>query len=392
MASAAPVALPALFDKLDAELNGDLVERRQEIRAAILTLIASSTFFMLGEPGTAKSLLPDRLMKYISDAFHFDILMTRFTEPPEVFGPQSLTGLKADKFVRKIDGYLPTANTAMIDEIFKANSSILNALLWAINERKYRHDTQIIQIPLSAMFCASNELPSDEGLNALYDRLLTKFVVQRVRDPKNFGRMLSNQMDPNPTPILSWAQVEQAQNEAAQVQIPTAVINAVTDLRKELKAQGIEPSERKFVQSLKLVRAAAWMDGCTAADVEHLRPLEHVLWHKEDQRPLVSELVLAKSNPLEKDAKVLLSGINQLENQLNNIKNDDEKQTIGNEINGKLRRAKEDLDSLRTRAGGSAKRSTVLEEVNEKLTNMTDRVLIEIFGFSAEEAANIARD
>lgn len=389
--SPAPVTLTSKFDTLDATLNHELVERRPEIRAAILTLIAASTYFMLGEPGTAKSLLPARLMAYISDAVHFDILMTRFTEPPEVFGPQSLVGLKQDKFVRKIEGYLPTAHTAMIDEIFKANSSILNAFLWAINERKYRHDTSIIEIPLSALFCASNELPQDESLNALYDRLLTRMVVTRVRDQRNFGRMLRTTIEPNPTPILTWAEVEQAQNEAKQVTIPTAVIDAMTELRKELFSLGIEPSERRFVQSLKLVRAAAWLEECDTADVEHLRPLEHVLWMKKEQQPKVSEIVLALSNPLENDAKKLLAGIKTLETQLDNIKSDDEKQAVGNEINGKLRRAKEDLDGLRGRAGGSNKRSVVLDDVQEKLTNMTDRVLVEIFGFSPEEAANISK-
>ena len=46
-----------------------------------------------------------------------------------------LKGLENDLYIRQIDGYLPTAEVAFIDEIFKANSAILNALLTLLNER-----------------------------------------------------------------------------------------------------------------------------------------------------------------------------------------------------------------------------------------------------------------
>ena len=57
-------------------------------------------------------------------------------------------GLENDEYTRKTDGYLPTAEVAFIDEIFKANSAILNALLTLLNERLFDNGNQRLQVPL----------------------------------------------------------------------------------------------------------------------------------------------------------------------------------------------------------------------------------------------------
>lgn len=58
------------------------------------------------------------------------------------------TGLENDEYTRKTDGYLPTAEVAFIDEIFKANSAILNALLTLLNERLFDNGNQRLEVPL----------------------------------------------------------------------------------------------------------------------------------------------------------------------------------------------------------------------------------------------------
>lgn len=66
----------------------------------------------------------------------------------ELFGPLSMRALEEDKYVRQIEGYLPYAKVAFIDEIFKANSAILNTLLTILNERLFDNGSARIKVPL----------------------------------------------------------------------------------------------------------------------------------------------------------------------------------------------------------------------------------------------------
>ncbi len=60
--------------------------------------------------------------------------------------------------MRQIDGYLPTSEVAFIDEIFKANSAILNALLTLLNERLFDNGNQRLRVPLLCL--VSNPCPA----------------------------------------------------------------------------------------------------------------------------------------------------------------------------------------------------------------------------------------
>jgi MoxR-like ATPase len=91
-----------------------------------------------------------------------------------------MKGLENDQYVRQIDGYLPTANVAFVDEVFKANSAILNSLLTILNERLFDNGNERIDVPLLCMVGASNELPESEELDALYDRFLLRSSVEQV--------------------------------------------------------------------------------------------------------------------------------------------------------------------------------------------------------------------
>lgn len=69
---------------------------------------------------------------------------------------------------------------AFIDEIFKANSAILNALLTLLNERLFDNGNERLEAPLLCLVGASNELPESEELDALYDRFLIRRQVAQV--------------------------------------------------------------------------------------------------------------------------------------------------------------------------------------------------------------------
>lgn len=176
-------------------LNHGLVEREGAIKTALLAILAQENIVLIGPPGTGKSLIARRIAEgFAHDAgdessAYFEYLLTKFSTPEEIFGPLSIAELKQDRFRRNTQGYLPTVRMAFLDEIFKASSSILNALLTILNERIYHNGNEAQKVPLQALIAASNELPThQEELSALYDRFLVRSFVDYV-NPDNLPRL-----------------------------------------------------------------------------------------------------------------------------------------------------------------------------------------------------------
>src|SRR5215475_14097778 len=178
------------LDKLQAlenELAASLIERDEVIRASLVALLSQQRLVILGPPGTGKSALVIELARRISPQNgaglrNFAYLMTRFTTPEELFGPVSVSGLKRDEYTRITAGKLVEAELVFLDEIFKASSAILNALLKVANERIFHNGGQEMQVPLISLFGASNEMPQGNELEALWDRFLLRFRVGYVTD------------------------------------------------------------------------------------------------------------------------------------------------------------------------------------------------------------------
>src|SRR6218665_1308534 len=98
-------------------------------------LLARENAFLLGPPGTAKSAIVRSLSKGSEGDKNFEYLLTRFTEPNEIFGPFDIRKLKEGELITNTDGMMPEASMVFLDEIFNANSAILNSLLMALNEK-----------------------------------------------------------------------------------------------------------------------------------------------------------------------------------------------------------------------------------------------------------------
>src|SRR5262249_46880588 len=104
-----------------------------------------------------------------------------FSEPNEIFGPIDIARLREGTVVTVTAGMLPEAEFVFLDELFNANSAILNNLLTVLNERVYRRGAETHRLPLLSLFSASNHLPEDDALRALFDRFLLRCHVDQLR-------------------------------------------------------------------------------------------------------------------------------------------------------------------------------------------------------------------
>lgn len=251
------------FLTLEKELKDQYFEREDVVRGMMVAMIARGNVLVLGPPGTAKTDLAQCLCNQLHGKF-FSRLLTKVSAPEELFGPLSLKALENDEYRRVISGKLPEADVAVVDEIFKCNSAVLNTLLPILNERVYFDDSgQGKPIPLLLLVGLSNELPeggTDGELSALWDRFDLRYVVGYIRDERSFGAMLSlsgNKI----TTTISLAEVRQAQHQAATVKIADPVLQAQVKLWKELKQNGFMASDRRFRNSLRFLKAHAWLEG-----------------------------------------------------------------------------------------------------------------------------------
>ena len=335
------------------------MERSLEARILLLAAFCGEHLLLLGPPGTAKSLLARRLVRFVGkDAvffearrilqhwnceflnterereremknwskmqllllYYFDCsvcqnvflytflsdqkghvmpyplwleerLLTRFSVPEELFGPLSLKGLEQDEYLRKTTGYLAEASIAFVDEIFKANSAILNSLLSIVNERVFDNGPERVAVPLRCLVAASNEAPESEELQALYDRLLFRLIVNPVSDQGVSALIaataLKGEKDSEDKRLpLGLEDADNALKGAATVTVPDAVVDVFKDCRRFLAS--MQPpeavSDRRLGQAVRMLQVVAWTCGRLQVEICDCALLAHVFWKSLESR------------------------------------------------------------------------------------------------------------
>lgn len=390
-----PAVAPALqrLQTIEAEVAGLLLGRDDAVRAALLAILARQHLVLLGPPGTAKSLLVELLAERIASGAptaggsgapggsggglrRFVWLMSKFTTPEEIFGPVSVQGLKSDVYRRLTAGKLPEAELVFLDEVFKASSAILNALLTVMNERAFDNGPARVPVPLISLIGASNELPQGEDLGALWDRFLLRGMVDYVDDAV-FGRLLRLAAGKVPPTTLAQADLVALQAAAGMLPIPDSIYDALLQLRKDLAAKGIVPSDRRWRQILDLLRAQALLEGRATVDEDDLIVLRDALWQTPEQRGDIARLAARLANPLNARAVELGDQAVSVHTAAMDKQRDsglDEEGKMGAAIEavGKLKRVAGELKRLHEQAGVQGRATARIEKEQGRVARMRE--------------------
>jgi MoxR-like ATPase len=289
--------LNARLAELARTLERAFLGKEEVIRLLLVSVVAGEHAVLIGPPGTAKSALV-RLFSRLLDAKYFEYLLTRFTEPNEIFGPVDIAAFREGRYERRIEGMLPEAEIVFLDEVFKSNSAILNALLTLLNERRYSSGGRVIRCPLLSAFGASNEVPADESLTAVFDRFLLRIRSENL-DAYHFQELLQRGLanealsmsDAPVRPLATAAELVALHRAfAARLTFTEEFLSHYKGLVFQIRAEGITLSDRRVVKLLKLFAASAYLDGRAKPDASDFFVLKHV-WNNEDQAPILEAIV-----------------------------------------------------------------------------------------------------
>jgi MoxR-like ATPase len=258
-----------------------------------ISLIARENAFLLGPPGTAKSAIIRLLSSCIENGKNFEYLLTRFTEPNEIFGPFDIRRLKEGELVTNTEGMMPEASLVFLDEIFNANSAILNSLLMALNERIFRRGKETKKLPSLMFIGASNQLPEDEALNALLDRFLIRIKCDYV-DTDLLGEVLLAgwKLENNTVvekPSITPNEIVALQLLSRKVDL-SPIYKQYIDLIHNLRNTGIKVSDRRAVKIQNLLAASALICNRTTANPSDLWVLKYI-WDTEEQIEILAGII-----------------------------------------------------------------------------------------------------
>ncbi|MCX7177413.1 MAG: AAA family ATPase, partial [Proteobacteria bacterium] len=284
--------LRSRIETLIETLSQGLIERTQAIRLGLLAALAGEHLLLIGPPGTAKSQLARRLHLAFSDARYFERLLTRFSVPEELFGPLSIAALEEDRYERQTAGYLPAASIAFIDEVFKANSAILNALLTLLNEREFDNGTERMQCPLISVIGASNEVPDDDIVAAFYDRFLLRLPIAPVSQAAFASLLAQPDVSIGELPDtlkLSRADLAELAQGVDAVSVPDTVLVLLAELRDFLAGAEIYVSDRRWRKIVRLLKTAALTNGRSAVSLWDCYLTQFCATRRPEQCVLVGE-------------------------------------------------------------------------------------------------------
>lgn len=294
------------------EMRRDTFERDEALGLSLLSALSGESMFLLGLPGVGKSMIARRLKYAFENATVFEYLMSRFSTPDEIFGPVSISKLKdEDCYERVTTGYLPEVEVVFLDEIWKAGPAIQNSLLTVLNEKIYLNGNREMKLPLKGVIAASNELPAkDEGLEALWDRFMIRYVVNPIESRENFFKLItgdSSEVSCHNLVGITDEEYGRIREESGKIGVSDMILDTLYRIRERMNEKMSEKdlvtgevsetnrqyyvSDRRWKKALGVMRTSAYINGRGEVDFSDVLLLCHILWNEEEGIPVVRQIV-----------------------------------------------------------------------------------------------------
>jgi len=376
----------AKFEQIKTDLGANFVERDRLIPVLMALVLGKMNALLMGPPGTAKSALVNAVCHSMGNGSVFSYLLTRYTTPDEIFGPLSISGLKNDRYARVTKGFIPEASVAFLDEIWKANSSILNSLLTILNERKFFNDGKWIELPLRATIGASNELPEGPELEALYDRFIARFWIKNLTSKDSRLKVMNGQANAQPSPVvLSPDEIDLLSAAASALPFDPGIDDKMIEIEDRLQEKGIVIGDRRRRAIWRVLPYVAFAFNHDAVNDDTIIDIvPDLAWRTPDQRTTIYKVCSEVANPLGAKAQEILDAASETIANATKARNDAKNGVAGarksdalSQING-ARMQMEDmikkmLDLDKTKTNGRVK--SALAELDKNYRSVMGMVM-----------------
>jgi len=278
----------------DKEINNKVIEMEEVSKMILLTLFSKNHLFLIGTPGVGKTYIFEIVSTIIEDGSTFDICIKDDTKYSEIFGEKIKD--ENDRITVDLSGTIVQSHIAIIDEIWKGNSKVINSLLSITSGYRTAFIDGVgkVMSPLISAFAASNEMPQDKSLEALADRFVIKMVVNRIQDDTNWKKFIKKDYDtdPNLTTKFLPNEIDLIYTKAqTDVEIPETILDIMLNIKNQAVVEKLKMSDRRFGFATSLIKTSAFINRRMIVNRSDLFILKYIMWSDLDEIDQVSLII-----------------------------------------------------------------------------------------------------
>ena len=275
-------------------INSRILERATLTKLIFLTIFSKHHIMLFGVPGVGKTYAINTIMQSIDGESAWEIVMSKETKLNQLIPePQ-----RNPQEVLTDDRCILSKKFIFLDEMFKGDQSVLNALLPVLNERAYQLSGESFKIPLNSVFSASNEIPSDEFIEPFRDRILFWYDVKLLENNDSKKKFYQQKFDKG-TPFEKTLNMEDVEyvneyiSKTDSLKLNDDMADIFAKIVNQLRKSSIKISDRKtggdFI--LKALKTSAVLNDRDHVDESDLLLIKHCSWTNLSQRVTAFEAV-----------------------------------------------------------------------------------------------------